>query len=118
MFFVNIGFACKAKKIFTILSVIALVQNFFRWEAAKERLKREDEEISKMLKERDSVYEDLFETCAAPFAPVQVPNNKSSGGFFSNLFGSKSWFIYKSTLLFLGACHSKIQKIFFSKKHC
>lgn len=75
-----------------------------RWEAAKQRLKEEDEFVTRRLKERDDTYEgektlsiayylcllDLFEAAAAPYKPISVPNSKSSSGFFSSIFGNKS----------------------------
>uniref|UniRef100_A0A914EH59 J domain-containing protein n=1 Tax=Acrobeloides nanus TaxID=290746 RepID=A0A914EH59_9BILA len=61
-----------------------------RWEAAKQRLKEEDDYITKKLKDRDDTYEEMFEAAAAPYKPPMTQNNKSSSGFFSSIFGSKS----------------------------
>ncbi|KAH7724462.1 DnaJ domain-containing protein [Aphelenchoides avenae] len=60
-----------------------------RYEAAKERLKKEDEDITKMLKNRDEAYEQLFETAQLPYVPQTVQTtSKNNGGFFS-LFSGK-----------------------------
>lgn len=69
----------------------------FRYEAAKAKLKREDEEINGLLKKRDEAYDELYTICAKPFANTVAANNQRAGqnGFFSNLFGggssAKSW---------------------------
>lgn len=64
----------------------------FRYEAAKARLKREEEEITKMLKERDEEYEKLYESCYLPYANTiaQISNQKTSTSFFTSLFGGSS----------------------------
>ncbi|KAI1717121.1 dnaJ domain-containing protein [Ditylenchus destructor] len=58
-----------------------------RYEAAKARLKNEDEGINKMLKERDEAYDDLFTECMAPYASVVQPAQKGNSGLFSSFFG-------------------------------
>lgn len=64
----------------------------FRYEAAKAKLKREDEEINGLLKKRDEAYDELYTICAKPFANTVAANNQRAGqnGFFSNLFGGGS----------------------------
>lgn len=56
-----------------------------KWEAAKERLKKEEEEISTSLKKRDEAYEELFDACAKSFPSMQTihPAKSNGGGFFS-----------------------------------
>jgi hypothetical protein len=64
-----------------------------RWETAKEKLKKEDEDITKLLKNRDEAYDELYNTCAAPYhiANPAGPTShakSSSGGLFSSFFGN------------------------------
>uniref|UniRef100_A0A915DYH9 J domain-containing protein n=1 Tax=Ditylenchus dipsaci TaxID=166011 RepID=A0A915DYH9_9BILA len=59
-----------------------------KWEAAKARLKTEDEGIATMLKEREELYEKLFNECALPYVPIAAANHKpANAGLFSSLFG-------------------------------
>jgi curved DNA-binding protein CbpA len=60
-----------------------------RWEAAKERLKKDEQEVSEMLKERDQVYDQLINEAEAAFAPpaTEVANTGKQSGFFGKFFG-------------------------------
>ncbi|TKR77602.1 hypothetical protein L596_018537 [Steinernema carpocapsae] len=57
-----------------------------RYEAAKKRLKEEDEGISKCLKRRDVLYDELFDQSCQPFAAKISPSNSSNKGFFGDSF--------------------------------
>jgi len=56
-----------------------------RWEAAKERLKKEEEEINTYTKSRDDAYEELFESASLPYVCIQAQNNSKSKGISSFL---------------------------------
>ncbi|KAF7634878.1 J domain-containing protein [Meloidogyne graminicola] len=60
-----------------------------KWEAAKAKLKKEDEDITNLLKAREEGYDRLFDACMIPYRHlnVAIPNSNGSGGggFFSFL---------------------------------
>uniref|UniRef100_A0A0N4ZPL6 J domain-containing protein n=1 Tax=Parastrongyloides trichosuri TaxID=131310 RepID=A0A0N4ZPL6_PARTI len=60
-----------------------------RYEEAKQKLKDEDKFILDALKNRDKLYDDLYETCQRPFADKTVSNGrKGSKSFFGSIFSS------------------------------
>lgn len=53
-----------------------------KWESAKERLKKEEDEIASNLKAREEAYEELYETASLPYQQsVQQPNGKTRNIF-------------------------------------
>nr|CAD2170763.1 unnamed protein product [Meloidogyne enterolobii] len=58
-----------------------------RWEAAKAKLKKEDEDITNLLKAREEGYDRLFDACMLAYRPVnvEVATSNGGGGFFSFL---------------------------------
>uniref|UniRef100_A0A914ID20 J domain-containing protein n=1 Tax=Globodera rostochiensis TaxID=31243 RepID=A0A914ID20_GLORO len=58
-----------------------------KWEAAKERLKLEEEEISGCLKTREKAYDELCDICSKPYQQSQAVASKTGGFSFSSLFG-------------------------------
>ena len=57
-------------------------QLIYRWESAKERLKKEEDEIASNLKAREEAYEELYETASLPYQQsVQQPNGKTRNIF-------------------------------------
>ena len=62
---------------------------FFSWEAAKERLKAEEQEINEMLKERDQAYEQLVSAAENAYAPpiTELERAGKQQSFFGKFFG-------------------------------
>lgn len=60
-----------------------------RWEAAKERLKKEETEVTDMLKQRETIYEELVKESEVAFGPTpsELATQNKSGGFFGKFFG-------------------------------
>uniref|UniRef100_A0A7E4VZC7 J domain-containing protein n=1 Tax=Panagrellus redivivus TaxID=6233 RepID=A0A7E4VZC7_PANRE len=58
-----------------------------KWEAAKERLKREDLEIQELLKERDNLYDQLISESELVYAPTDVASTSKPTGLFGKFFG-------------------------------
>ncbi|KAL3077515.1 hypothetical protein niasHS_012221 [Heterodera schachtii] len=56
-----------------------------KWEAAKEKLKKEEEDISSCLKAREKAYDELYDACSKPYQSQALTAKPS--GFFSSLFG-------------------------------
>uniref|UniRef100_A0A0N5BXS3 J domain-containing protein n=1 Tax=Strongyloides papillosus TaxID=174720 RepID=A0A0N5BXS3_STREA len=60
-----------------------------RYEEAKQKLKDEDKFILDSLKNRDKLYDDLYEVCQRPFIDKTISNGKkSSKSFFGSIFSS------------------------------